>query len=100
MVVKLTGQPRKRSIAFGVCAVTIGAWRHIGVGNCIFIDFLAGGRDFPRTAPQRLGIEVLKLRGKCFHHFGPRAAQARLRRALVGAAAGDSAAIVKRVFGE
>ena len=46
------------------------ACRNVGVGNSILKDLFSLGYEFPRSAPERSGIESPKVRGKRRYHRG------------------------------
>ncbi len=60
---ELTCETRKCALTFSLWTVTGRAWRNIGAGNAFLVDFFARGREFYRSAAQRLRIEVFKIRG-------------------------------------
>jgi hypothetical protein len=61
VVVELTCQTRKRSVAFGLRTVARRAWGNVGARNALLIDFFPCGDEFPRRAPEGLGIEIFDL---------------------------------------
>src|ERR1700692_574498 len=68
VVEHLAGQPRKRAVSLGIRTVAGGARRHIAGRNSFFEYPLAGGDETPGRAAQRLGIEVVKIRGQRRDH--------------------------------
>src|SRR5580704_10740561 len=65
---ELAGQPRKRAVTLAVRAVAGGARRHIAGWNSFLEDLFAGGDDIFGCAAQRLGIEIVKIRGQRRYH--------------------------------
>src|SRR5579864_4383501 len=63
VVVELARQTGKRVGASGIRSVTRCAWRYLGAGNALLIDFFPVGHELLRRASQRLWIEVLEIGG-------------------------------------
>jgi len=68
VVLKLTCQTRKRAVTFALWTVTGSAWRNIGTGKSLFVDFFPPGYELPWSTPQGFRIEILKMRGKSRSH--------------------------------